>query len=280
MLFKKTTPQWLVFLWLFQLGLSGCALAEVKTQSNYTPTPNRKVDTGAGPHERLIIRGATVIDGTGAPPMGPMDIVIENNRIVDIVSVGYPLAKIDASKRPQNASYEIDAHGAYVMPGLVDLHVHALSNKITPPEDIYKLWLAHGITTVRGVSLGPLGVEPVREKAQRTRNDITAPRIFAYQVPGQGEAWEGKKIQTPGEAKKWVKYAANDRCMDGLKLSSYRPAIMQVHYWMKPGKQKLGSTAHLHQTGVAQMNALGCRPLRAGVDDAFLRPIPGPLQRS
>lgn len=261
MLFKKTTPQWLVFLWLFQLGLSGCALAEVKTQSNYTPTPNRKVDTGAGPHERLIIRGATVIDGTGAPPMGPMDIVIENNRIVDIVSVGYPLAKIDASKRPQNASYEIDAHGAYVMPGLVDLHVHALSNKITPPEDIYKLWLAHGITTVRGVPLGPLAWS-LSEKKRSARNEITAPRIFAYQVPGQGEAWEGKKIQTPEQAKKWVKYAANEG-VDGLKLSSYRPVIMQV-LLDQARQQKLGSTAHLHQTGVAQMNALDAARLGLG----------------
>ena len=38
-------------------------------------------DRGVGPFKRLVLRGATVIDGTGAPPIGPTDIVIENNRI-------------------------------------------------------------------------------------------------------------------------------------------------------------------------------------------------------
>src|SRR5690606_27361693 len=44
------------------------------------PAPDRKPGEGAGPFKRLIIRGATMIDGTGAPPMGPVDIVIEGNR--------------------------------------------------------------------------------------------------------------------------------------------------------------------------------------------------------
>ncbi|MDE2754490.1 MAG: hypothetical protein OXI83_18115, partial [Gemmatimonadota bacterium] len=33
------------------------------------PTTPRGADEGDGPHERLILRGATIIDGTGAPPM-------------------------------------------------------------------------------------------------------------------------------------------------------------------------------------------------------------------
>ena len=32
------------------------------------PTTPRRTDEGDGPHERLILRGATIIDGTGAPP--------------------------------------------------------------------------------------------------------------------------------------------------------------------------------------------------------------------
>ena len=45
-------------------------------------------DRGDGPFERLVLRGATVIDGTGAPPWGPVDIVIENDRITALVNVG------------------------------------------------------------------------------------------------------------------------------------------------------------------------------------------------
>ena len=34
-----------------------------------------------GPFEQLIIRGATLINGNGSPPLGPVDIVIEKNII-------------------------------------------------------------------------------------------------------------------------------------------------------------------------------------------------------
>jgi hypothetical protein len=54
------------------------------------PAPARKPGEGAGPFKRLLIRGATMVDGTGAPSIGPVDIVIENDRIARIVSVGYP----------------------------------------------------------------------------------------------------------------------------------------------------------------------------------------------
>ena len=43
------------------------------------PGPDRA--EGDGPFDRLVIRGATVIDGSGGPPRGPVDIVIEGNRI-------------------------------------------------------------------------------------------------------------------------------------------------------------------------------------------------------
>ena len=45
---------------------------------------------GEGPFTRLILRGVTLVDGTGSPPLGPVDIVIEKNRIAEIVPVGSP----------------------------------------------------------------------------------------------------------------------------------------------------------------------------------------------
>jgi hypothetical protein len=39
---------------------------------------------GDGPHSQLIIRGVMLINGNGAPPQGPIDIVVENNIIKDI----------------------------------------------------------------------------------------------------------------------------------------------------------------------------------------------------
>ena len=63
------------------------------------PAPDRA--EGEGPFDRLIIRGAILIDGTGAPPIGPVDIVVEGNRIKDIVGVGYPGLDIDDEWRPK-----------------------------------------------------------------------------------------------------------------------------------------------------------------------------------
>ena len=39
-----------------------------------------------GPFDQLIIRGATLINGNGSPPRGPVDIVVEDDRIVSIRS--------------------------------------------------------------------------------------------------------------------------------------------------------------------------------------------------
>ena len=57
-------------------------------------------DRGEGPFDRLILRGVIVVDGEGAPPVGPMDVVIEGNRIAAIENVGYPDVPIEESKRP------------------------------------------------------------------------------------------------------------------------------------------------------------------------------------
>ena len=56
---------------------------------------------GEGPYTQLIFRGATLINGTGAPAVGPVDIVVEGNKIVAIRNVGYPGVEIKESSRPK-----------------------------------------------------------------------------------------------------------------------------------------------------------------------------------
>jgi imidazolonepropionase-like amidohydrolase len=240
------------------LGLSGIVAAGQLQAQGMEPTTRRAAGEGDGPHERLIIRGATVIDGTGAPPQGPMDIVIEGNRIIAVESVGYPGLPIDESRRPEGATREIDATGMYVLPGFIDNHVHTGGYPKAPQaEYVYKLWLGHGITSTRGVSHG--GFEwSLREKALSARNEIVAPRLFAYQRPGQGEGWNGGSIDSPDEAREWVRWAARQRVdgqrIDGLKLGAYDPDIMAAVI-DEASKHDLGTTAHLGQMGVVRMNA-------------------------
>jgi imidazolonepropionase-like amidohydrolase len=231
---------------LLLMGISSLLSAQV------IPAPDRPAGEGDGPHERLILRGAMVIDGTGAPPYGPTDIVIEGNRIVQVRTIGYPEAPIRESGRPGGATRELDVTGMYVLPGFIDNHVHAGGDAKNPELSYaYKLWLAHGITTVRGVGLAGFDVA-CREKERSARNAITAPRIYNYQRPGSG--WDRGAIQTPDQARAWVRWAV-DHCVDGIKLSAFDPPIMAALI-EEANRVGIGTVAHLQQTGVARMNAL------------------------
>ena len=226
------------------------------------PAPPRPDGEGEGPFERLIIRGVTMIDGTGSPPLGPVDIVVEGNRIAEIKTVGTPGIPLSEEDRPEDATYEIDATGSFVLPGIVDLHVHTGGVPKAPQaEYVYKLWLAHGVTTVRGVPTNPLEWD-LSERERSARNEITAPRIVSYQRPGSGKEWKERKINTPQEAREWVRYA-RDKGVEGLKLGAYPPEIMEA--LLDEAKLNgMGSTAHLAQMGVAQMNAIDAARIGLG----------------
>lgn len=221
--------------------------AERKADPN--PAPARK--EGEGPFQRLIIRGVNLIDGYGSAPRGPVDVVVEGNRVAEIVSIGYPKLPIDPSKRPKGATREIDAEGMYLMPGLIDLHVHQGTQQKAPESEYYnKLWLAHGITTVRGVPFASFDYS-VKERARSAKNEIAAPRYVVYQRPGTG--WGRERPRTPDEAREWVRWAKANGA-DGLKLGAERPDLMEA-LLDEAKKLGLGSTAHLQQGGVAQVNA-------------------------
>lgn len=221
------------------------------------PTTRRGPDEGEGPFRRLVIRGATVIDGTGAPPRGPMDIVVEGDRIVEVRSVGFPGVPIRERGRPGPGEKEIDAHGMYVLPGFVDMHVHTGGVPKAPQaEYVYKLWLAHGVTTVRGVPFGDFRWS-LGEKALSERNQIVAPRMFSYHRPGTG--WDRGPVRDAETAREWVRWLANTTVdgvrADGIKLGAEDPAVMAA-ILDEARKHGLGTVAHLDQMGVVRMTAL------------------------
>ena len=142
-----------------------------------------------GPYAQLIIRGATLINGNGAPPQGPIDVVIENNTIKKVQVVGYPGVPINEARRPKlkAGGKEIDATGMYLLPGFIDMHGHIGGTAQGADWDyVFKLWLAHGVTTVREPS--GRGIEYTLDLKKRSeKNEIVAPRIFAYTGFGQGK---------------------------------------------------------------------------------------------
>ncbi|MCK8491646.1 amidohydrolase family protein [Spirosoma sp. RP8] len=209
---------------------------------------------GEGPFGKLIIRGVTLINSTGAPPVGPMDIVVEKNRITQIRQVGYPGVPIDAKSRPKAnpGDKELNCEGMYLMPGFVDMHGHIGGQaQGANAEYVFKLWLGHGITTIRDPSCGN-GLDWVLEhRAKSERNEITAPRIKAYTVFGQGAK---EPISTPEQARAWVQQNAK-RGADGIKFFGAEPNIFRAAL---EENKKLGlrSACHHAQLEVARMNAL------------------------
>src|SRR3954447_4489601 len=177
-------------------------------------TPPRGPEEGKGPFNKLVIRGVNVIDGAGGTARGPMDIVIVNNRITEVRSAGTPGVPLEPNRPPRDFDHEIDATGMWVMPGLVDEHVHAEQGG-TPLTYAYKLWLAHGVTTVRGVQLTG-NAAAVRDKAASEANTIVAPRIVNYQRPGS--AWPNGAITTPEKGREWVRWASVNG-IDGVKFA-------------------------------------------------------------
>ncbi|WP_395345540.1 amidohydrolase family protein [Ningiella sp. W23] len=218
------------------------------------PAPNASSDEGKGPYERLILRGVNLINGEGAPMRGPVDIVIEDDRITNIVSVGHPGVAIKPEGRPvaNENDQEMDLSGHYVLPGFVDMHGHiGGSADNIPAEYVFKLWLAHGITTVREPGSFN-GLDWVLDHVERSeKNQIVAPRIVPYLGFGMGR---DKPIFTPKQARDWVKRAAKDGAK-GIKFFGATPKVMEAAL-DEAKEQGLGTMMHHAQLNVMSMNVI------------------------
>lgn len=120
---------------------------------------------------RTVYADATLIDGTGAPALAHQDIIVEGERIVAIVPHGDPAAQEATS------AMIVDLSGAYVIPGLIDTHVHMA----TPPapamaKAMLRRNLYGGVTAVRDMADD---VRSVSELAREARyEEIPGPDIY------------------------------------------------------------------------------------------------------
>ncbi len=241
------------------LILSLCFFLSFSLTAQIEKAPDRS--EGEGPFNRMIIRGVTLINGNGAPPTGPVDIIVEQNIIKGIYNVGYPGMPIREQDRPKAKAgdKEYDFEGMYLLPGFIDMHGHIGGvAQGTPSEYVFKLWMAHGITSIRDPSAGN-GLDWVLEhKEKSNKNEITAPRIFAYTSFGQGSE---EPISSPEMAREWVRQNAKNGA-DGIKFFGAAPDIMQAAL---EENKKLGLRSAMHhaQMDVVRWNVLNSA--RAGL---------------
>jgi N-acyl-D-amino-acid deacylase len=106
-----------------------------------------------GPYD-LLIRGGTILDGTGAPPFTG-DVAIRGERIDAVGDLsGVPALQV------------LDARGLYVAPGFIDLHSHAAGGLESRDRSPALPLLAQGITTA---VINPDGGGAVDQADQRER---------------------------------------------------------------------------------------------------------------
>jgi hypothetical protein len=190
---------------LLVAGFAGAAEGDTAVGPGIsTPTYDNPVERAQGPFDRLVIRNVMMIDGTGAPMRGPYDIVVEGDRITGIQSVGLQGLPADPPGRPAPGDMEIDGTGMTVTPGFVNAHAH-MGPHFVPTYNmayIYKLWLAHGVTTVR-IAGAMRGLDwTVEQSRNAVSGEIEAPdiqpyaRLFEAMLPNGGG---------PGQVGPWVR---------------------------------------------------------------------------
>ena len=127
------------------------------------------VAVGAAP---LVIRGGLMLDPAAGRMVPFGAIVIVGDRIKAILPEG------DAFTPPAGAEV-VEARGKFLIPGLIDGHVHLvhiLHSLDLSAEELFPLFLAHGVTSVRDA-----GDEIVAEKklaSYAEAHPALAPRVF------------------------------------------------------------------------------------------------------
>src|SRR3569833_203403 len=125
----------------------------------------------AAASNKTLYRDVTLIDGTGAPARAAMDVLVEGERIKSV----FPDSARDTALT--TGATEVDLHGRFLMPGLIDSHVHLA----TPPNRrqalaILRRDLYGGVTTVRDMADD---LRSVGELARASRvGEIAGPDIY------------------------------------------------------------------------------------------------------
>ena len=236
--------------------------------------------------QSLLIRGGTLIDGTGRPPVEDAEVVIRDGLIAEINT---------STRAAAGSAGVVDARGKFILPGLIDSHVHYRDWKA-------ELFLAHGVTTVydlgnpyywqaalkRGFNsgrmrgpryffCGEIGL-PSDEAAQNQGPTVTRRRLEFIHKPEEASAIVGRLKEAGvdciklNESFKGDLFSAVARAAQGagLRIISHSWNVTDSIRWGIGGVEHMEGIALATATSPRAQEAVGRMHLEAGHKNSAL----------
>lgn len=165
-----------------------------------------------------VLPQVTAFVGVNVLPMD-QETTLHNHTVLvkgDRIQAVGPAAEVEI---PEGALH-IEAHGQYLMPGLAEMHGHIPSPEESSEfvESVLFLYLANGVTTVRGM-LGWPGQLELKKRANQ--GDILSPTLYLA-----GPSFSGNSIDSPEQASARVR----EQKESGWDLLKVHPGLTRPEY--------------------------------------------------
>lgn len=161
--------------------------------------------------DTIVIKNVSVLPMTANKVLEKQNVIVTNGKIVSVST-----AKVKADKN----AVVVDGTGKFLIPGLAEMHGHVppVNAQGGMTEDTLFLYVANGVTTVRGM-LGNPGQLELREKSKR--HEIVAPNLYLA-----GPSFNGNSINSPQEAIDKV----HTQKKEGWDLLKVHPGLTRDEY--------------------------------------------------
>jgi len=220
----------------------------------------------------LVIRGGTLIDGTGRPAVTDVVVVVRGARIECVGQAGD--CPTDGDVRV------IDARGRFLVPGLIDTHVHLhWATDSAGSRQVQELRFAYGITTVREAGTSGQLEANLARRAAAAEGGRPTPRIFVsgVLVPGGTPGTDAPPAQVRRLAALGVNAIKLKDPLTLAEMAAVAVAAREVglpvfgHVWTGEAPDFTPPVAPEVYDGVSHMYSIAPAAIR---DPASLPPVP------
>lgn len=159
----------------------------------------------------LTLCAAATLASRPGPPQSPALVAFTNVTVVPmdrervladqtVVVRGDLIAEVGPAGRVRvpNGATRVDGRGKFLMPGVAEMHAHIPGGRAPPDfvERVLFLYLANGVTTIRGMLGAPAHLEL---RARAASGEIWSPTIYT-----SGPSFNGTSVTSPDAARRMV----------------------------------------------------------------------------